>query len=703
MNDEEFKKKYLKYKKKYLELKKLELTNLHGGLISMPPPVGVTIPRFPIFSKLFGIQQQFTNTYTYPNFWTTITEIATQTDIDRISSQQQVAPAVAPPVAPPVAHAVAHAVAPPVAQPVQPIPQFSSMGSYLGIDIPILPEGYTEEGDASQNIVKYPATPMAVAVAAAAPIFNRYLLAPAPDSQTVPGNINIKIKNSDNTLCYYALINYMFRTAFQTTALSQDEQESLQYTLNSLNKIYIIDIANIAAKEKEHRASGIRTAQEFVDSEFMDSEFMDTDMSPPTPFGPLPDYVGNERAFTINLLDKIIMHNISEQSKQRKNLYLLCARRRDHELGEIENLLIQRLKNMYRSDDMKVRHTINIGDKEIDMSNIVTCSTLVCKTPGCRPYNVACDDDFLFWTLAIIISSFLTRDAEDRDLNNMYEKERIEVKSEPNSIPELWRTRYIENPPSLILVTNDKQKIFDDPRHPPQPTHPQQYDHTYIKNLYSELEKIFNNNKEFYKLLINGVNDEYIRTCINSLGRHLIRECVNSHQHDARLGHFHSNYLNGYAIQKFIPVTQDIQNGTNYNVIRFNGDNIRIQYDTITGVHFVYINNNKINIVNNGYDFGIYVTNSCRAPAYVYVGLDSMWKTQPNGEHVATNCNGGPSINTNFSLIELILRMKALLGTIQCPPFELFYTLIKYIQQIYFPGEYSMTQETINKFFDGKI
>jgi hypothetical protein len=92
-------------------------------------------------------------------------------------------------------------------------------------------------------------------------------------------------------------------------------------------------------------------------------------------------------------------------------------------------------------------------------------------------------DDYLQWTISLLVSQFITQNNEKSIMKN----------KSVNNIT------YPHESPSLMIITNDKQKLYD-------------VTENGIKNLYTELK-----DKPIYNLRINGQDNYYVKNCLNQL------------------------------------------------------------------------------------------------------------------------------------------------------------------------------------------
>jgi hypothetical protein len=678
----------------------------------------------------------------------------------------------------------------------------------------------------------------------------KYLIVPMIDTTNRTSMIH-KDHPHNTQLSYYALLHYMFKLAFDSTCTNDNFQDIMQQ-LNKIHKIYVIDIANLAGKERnfleEARQKDFLYNQEdakpmaakaaikapakasvvdtsvlpIEDSSFVfpydkqpdDNLFDNTDIvnkiekyrlklleyykdkSDPDP-DPDPENVDDihfrkilkdaeefKKYMTLMLSDKlddgtpvppvvpdpvsgaqlpaypqnvvpnlkialeaVIKHNeYCQQTLKKKNLYIVCARKYDPSFCQCENLLLEKLKDMYtyspnllvRDDPINrvdalhpqknrnnnVRHSVyttefnfNIETKKkelneetkLDMSNIVTVSTRI-NCPG-YDANLYADDDFLFWTISIIISSFLNRINEGKlinyDLNTITNKidtyngklygQRTEslkkkkssdkLKPEPKkeSLQESDYPYTIKISPSMVLVSNDKQKLYDNSKD--------------LKNLYSQLNDMLGCSTKkpniWENIYINGLPNAYITNCIETLTQQLILYCTNHLNHDV-----HESFI-FYPLQKNLyghmlnPYFFDMKNMHGYlyptvSILGLSGYH-NINYDRHTyQIYEVIINGKNYPISNNMGNLGIYMpnNNSCYPNAYI---------TDEHGRSTTNLCSNN-QIDTIQNINLLIMNIND-----TCPPYEKFMTLIKYIQLTYFNSvsndeKYSMSENTMKQF-----
>jgi hypothetical protein len=260
---------------------------------------------------------------------------------------------------------------------------------------------------------------------------------------------------------------YLLNLIYKSTMLPLNGAELLlvQNTLNSINKVYIIDYLNIIAKYMHGNITGANM----------------------------------HRPAAVNLfLDAIITRVIADRAAGIKNLYILCGKNYlGNALGSLETDLRARINNwetIHGQIGTELENLITMTIASYDNLNALNQANIIVNTG---------DDDLIFWTTAIAFSAFYTRLQEEHNVN-------LPLPANPAS--------------NVILVTNDKQRIHDaelpqahHPHHPPPPPPPPP------KNLFLELLKI----QYINAVTINGDNGdidgdtqndrEYIFTFVNNI------------------------------------------------------------------------------------------------------------------------------------------------------------------------------------------
>jgi hypothetical protein len=332
------------------------------------------------------------------------------------------------------------------------------------------------------------------------------------------------------------IIEMIFRKGF--SELEEQYIHHINGQLRTFNKVYIIDVLNIAGssgvtkraaeraeKERKMEDKPLEFDPEIInedkdqfynnnddDINNNDDDILKDDV-PPHDIKDPPNFLNNIDLYINILLDHIIEHNIFYQKNNKRNLYVLCGKdiKKDNKIITIENLLSARLfslnekikgisGNNYRNEIRDLNGTAYI------MSNIQTISAdiheisrnLEGEIIGTRKIYHSADDDFIFWIIAILFISLMNNNLERQssNINN--------IKTSDNRFPE------------LLLMTNDKQNLFD------KKTIYENNSHSvYYKNMYSELY-----NKYINRVFLNGIDNHAIRNCIQFMHQYITTDCI---------------------------------------------------------------------------------------------------------------------------------------------------------------------------------
>lgn len=264
-------------------------------------------------------------------------------------------------------------------------------------------------------------------------------------------------------------------------------------------------------------------------------------------------------------INKLMSHYVNSKKLKLNNLYILCTKP-----------FFDQVNNEYTYTENIIKHmTSFINDNNI--TNDITDNFVIISaeaTRGDALINSTSADDFIFWTIAILISCFTNKTTEmdsigfeKNPISNLFGNVENLNKSEYIKEGEKYipRKKIINNVPvglnygpSLYLVTNDKQKMFDC-----------NFDNGICKNLLTELVKITNIN-----IYIHNYSDtiayksEYITHCMNLLHQSMIQE------YDHNVFDIH-----------------DVNGTDNYNYLLYSSGQKHEDVKNISELKFIYTSN----------------------------------------------------------------------------------------------------------------
>ncbi len=314
---------------------------------------------------------------------------------------------------------------------------------------------------------------------------------------------------------------------------------------------------------------------------------------------PVPSLTSNTATqFHKDFMKNIIMHaDNARKNNYERNLYILCGKN---------------LRNTIRglTEDNLLAAFTELGLARADFPNIMTLTSNLHKpsagAPRGIPYLVenSADDDLLFWICGMLFSQFLTKSAEHIKSGDPVTGLRIE-NTNINSVPPTIRvipanisgphksTFYLNDGPSLFLITNDTQKMYD-----AKPGG--------AKNLWSEfldINRVGNivGNLTITRVFLNGVDNNYIRNCCENVLTFIMHH-----------NNIPGNYYENFNPQKYqrdkmgFKITQKCSNDQLYtpaNIINNTIDNIN---DLVTQINSYNPANNNQPTFGTGRDCGNY-------------------------------------------------------------------------------------------------
>jgi hypothetical protein len=313
------------------------------------------------------------------------------------------------------------------------------------------------------------------------PINETYPNGVLPNNGIFKKKFNIDVPYSNNSF-----LQLLFQSGFDAKFVSNNDAlyfVELIDKLNSYNAIYLIDWANLYNLYKDNeKIDGLkqqiqdkykqRNYETDENRELLLTEINQLNVELEKENNTLP------REKTIN---KIINHNNNSKELNLNNLYILCNKESiktyelHPELSTIENILC------------------------IDASI------------NCRGF-----DDFIFWVIAILLSQFIDKKNEKKNCNNNINNSYSFYNKDTKKNIERNNKNGLKLGPSLYLVTNDQQKLYDFRESDESDTSDtRKRKKNKPKNLWSEL--INCNFDHYFHIYINGVQNQYIEKCLVEL------------------------------------------------------------------------------------------------------------------------------------------------------------------------------------------